>query len=192
MELYTDGIRNVYEEREIFLINIPTDPLENDKTEVEIEPKNEFEKDMLEGVLWYRKRQYVAAAKHFLALIEKHENEAVLYHYIANTFSYLIGGFEYSLRFFRKALELGDQIEFYLDYANILRAIGEVEMAIHILETARDKYPEYGNPEAMLTYIYKSGEEYERCKEQALSKKNYNFNGEIREWETEHQMFSLK
>lgn len=181
--------RDIQQEEQIFAINEIVDESEKRQIVISNAPYNEFQKDMVLGVTYYRQRTYVKASRYFLTLLEKYPTEAMLYYYLGNSFSYQVEGMLYSLRFYEKAIELKDNIEFYLDYANILRILNKSKEAIRYLEIARDKYPTYGNAEAMLTYIYKTGAKYEKCKRGALRKKHYKFDENIREWETENQLF---
>lgn len=187
-----DFERDMQQEEQIFTINESTDKIEMREIIINNVPRNEFQKDMILGVTYYRQRTYVRASRYFLTLLEKYPTEEMLYYYLGNSFSYQVNGMLYSLRFYEKAIELKDNIEFYLDYANILRVLNRPKEAIKYLEIARDKYPNYGNAEAMLTHVYKTGVEYEKCKREALRKKNYTFNENIREWETENQLFKTQ
>lgn len=95
-------LRNIEIEDYIFLVNSKTDEVFVKNIVYNVSAVTDFEKDMQHGVAEYRNRKYVAAARSFLNLLEKYPEEGMLYYYIANTFSYMPYGCEYSLRFLGK------------------------------------------------------------------------------------------
>lgn len=181
-------IRDFLMEQSIFEMNEYADSQMHKKVEENWIPKNQFEKDMRKGVTAYRSWHYAEAAKAFLILLEKYPKEGVLYYYIANAFSYMAGGMEYSLRFYQKALELTDYVEIWLDYGNILNVLKRTVEAAAILETARKKYPKEGAPAMLLASVYTDEQKRRAMKEESIRKKRLKFNTLIREWESKNQL----
>lgn len=189
VEEYTWNLRNKDIENEIFKLNSDFEKhYDNRRIVMDVYPNNEFEKDMMPGVLDYRRRLYIDAAKKFLELIDKYPMEGRLYYYIAETFSYLFNGEEYSLRFFEKALEYCDLLEIRVDYGNILRHLRRIDEAIEVLENARAEYKNYGNPSRILCEIYVDKERRKIHRSEMVRKDSIRFNRIIREWETDSQI----
>ena len=182
------ALRNADIEAYIFSINLHVDEKYSRNDTYDVIAADKFEQDMETGVIAYRNRKYVKAAKEFIGLLEKYPEEGRLYYYIANTFSYMIEGREYSLRFFEKALEYIDYVEVWVDYGNILWNLRRVEKAIEVLEQARIKFYEDGSPSMILSHIYKDKALNQIVKSEAVRKRSANYNEIIHEWESKHQL----
>lgn len=186
----TAAIRDIQAENMVFLLNASLDELQEKSFSTYAEPKNSFEKDMREPVVAYRNWRYTAAARGFLALLDKYPENGTLYYYIALSFSYLAGGVEYSVRFFEKALEYNDSLEIMLDYGNILRHLKRYDAAVAVLEAAREKYYNDGNAAFILLHIYQKTdkERFRVAKAESVRRGRMHFNRLIREWETPDQL----
>lgn len=181
-------IRDFDIESYVFKVNSRLDLVFGQEKELVVIAKNTFEADMKEGVAYYRNKQYVNAAKCFLNLLDKYPQSGILFYYIANSFGYMTGGREYSLRFYREALKYDDYVEIWVDYGNMLRNMRRMEEAIYILEIARKKFPNDGSPAMILTSIYKDDALYRIMKAESVRKRSANYNEIIGEWESENQI----
>ena len=181
-------IRDLEKEEKIFRLNFDPTGGAGLSSVYRGVPCNDFERDMQKGVVAYRSRHYVQAAKEFLGLLEKYPDQGMAYYYIANSFSYMLGGMEYSLRFYQKALEFVDYVEVWVDYGNILRVLKRTDEAIEVLEEARKRFCSDGSPARILQNIYTDQAMREHMRSEALCKKCAPYNEVIREWQSEHQI----
>jgi len=121
----------------------------------EVNIEEEIDAYLKQGIIEYRKRNYVEALKYFNKATEKFPDNAKGYYYTANAYSYMSGGMEYSINFFEKAIELDpNQYEYYLDMSAILKQIGDFKKEFKILEEAERRFPGLGNTKMMKAEIF--------------------------------------
>lgn len=114
-----------------------------------------FDEEIKPGIIEYRKRNYTGAIEIFNKLLDKYRDNAKLYYYLGNAYSYQTGGMDYSLKFYEKAIELdSEQYEYYLDMSAILKVTKKYKQALELLERAKNKFGEYGNAEEMIAGVY--------------------------------------
>lgn len=177
---------------------------------VEYFGESDYLKDIASCIEKYRSRQYKEACICFTELIEKYPNEGWLYYYFGKSFSYAYGigsgGAElYSLRFYKKAVELKGCVEMYLDYAIMLRICGDIlarsgmseyarrlyNCALDIYDEAEKKYPQCGNINNLRNMVpLYEGNNSDFM--ESLSMKSYTFDEESREWITENLLFKIE
>ncbi len=116
------------------------------------------------GIIAYRQRKYTEARAIFEAVNVKYPNEAKVYYYLANTYGYMSGGMEYSIRFFEKAIELDPyQYEYYIDMACVLRILRRYKEALKVLERASQIYPDLANAYEVQSTIYNDIGNYKKA-----------------------------
>lgn len=157
-------------------------------------------------VEYYRCRKYKEASIGLLKIIDKYPNEGWGYYYFARAFScgYRLGNGEfYSLRFFKRAVELDGYLEMYLEYANMLMICGDIlarsamprdaeklyKYSIEVYNEAEKKYPEYGDISRMRDHVPASKKTGNSVSN--LSMKHVSFDNESREWLTDNLLFPI-
>ena len=174
---------------------------------VEYEGDDPFFSEIAPHIECFRCRKYKDASMGLSSLFEKYPNEGWLYYYFGRAFSYayrLGNGELYSLRFFKRAVELNGYIEMYLEYANMLMVCGNIlarsdmpedaeklyRCSIDIYNEAEKKYPECGDISRMREHVPISKKTGVITDD--FSKKYYKFDNESREWLTENLPFSVE
>ncbi|MGG7159844.1 UvrD-helicase domain-containing protein [Clostridium baratii] len=135
-------------------------------TSSKINATNELEEKMKNGIIKYRQRNYTEALKIFNGLLEEYSQESILNYYIANCYGYMVGGMEYSLRYFWMSIRLEPKkYEYYLDMAAILKTLGKYNTAIEVLDIAKNIFPMYGNADRMKSSVYLDMKQYYKARE---------------------------
>lgn len=152
----------------------------------EVEENTEVEQLLKPGVIAYRQRNYTKAKEIFDQVREKFPDESKVYYYLANTYGYMTGGMEYSIRFFEKAIELDPyQYEYYIDMACILRVLRRYEEAIRILDQSSKVFPNLANAYEVKSTIYNETGHYEKAMNMYKKAKKYPryvFHEETKSW----------
>lgn len=140
----------------------------------EINIENDLDEEMSEGIIKYRQRNYTAALDIFNKLIEKYPMEDKLYYYIANVYSYMTGGKEYCIKYYKKAIELNpSRYEYYLDMCALLKTLNRYDDAIKILECLDKIFPNLGNSKKMQADIYYNMNKFEKARSLLIQSNNY-------------------
>ena len=154
-------------------------------------PRTDFENDMEEPVRLYRNQKYAYAIDKFWPLTEKYPENGTLYYYLALCFQYLVGGLEYSAKFFEIALEYLDNVETWVDYGNVLKVNGNIKKAIEVLENARVRFPDDGTAAMILSHIYDKTNDKKQLSiviAEANSRGFLEYDERIREWNSDNQI----
>lgn len=126
-----------------------------EKKTQEVVAVDKLDEELTPGIIKYRNRNYSGALEVFNELIEKYPSQSKLYYYLANTYGYMTGGMEYSIKYFKEAIELDEnQYEYYLDMAAILKALRRYDDAIKVLDVANEMFPNLGNAKNIQASIY--------------------------------------
>ena len=170
------------------------------------EGDNVFLCEIAPCVEYYRCRKYKEASMGLLKIIDKYPDEGWGYYYFARAFSYgyrLGNGEFYSLRFFKRAIELSGYLEMYLEYANMLMVCGNIlersnlpvdaevlyKCSIEVYNEAEKKYPECGDISRMREHVPTSKKTGTSVSN--LSMKYFTFDNESREWITDNLLFPI-
>ena len=174
---------------------------------VDYKGDNAFLCEIAHYIKCYRCRKYKDACLGLSSMFEKYPKEGWLYYYYGRAFSYAYrgggNGELYSLRFFKRAVELNGYIEMYLEYANMLWECGNIlvrsdmpldaeklyRCSIEVYDEAEKKYPECGDIKRMREYVPVA--EKTGISVDSFSMKNYTFDNESREWLTENLLFPV-
>ncbi|MGL6107763.1 tetratricopeptide repeat protein [Romboutsia sp.] len=126
--------------------------IENISEEEEI---SAVDKLLNKGLVYYQKRDYSNALEYYEKALEIDENYYKTYYYMANTFSYMLGGMPKSIEYYNRCIELNDKFYFaYIDKASILKVLGRNEEQIETLEKAIKQSPHIGNAYSRLVNAY--------------------------------------
>lgn len=189
-----------------FILDLHSDELRD--YVVEYNGDDKFLREIAPCIEHYRCRRYRDAYIALVELLDRYPDEGWIYYYCGRAFSYAYmsgNGEFYSLRFFKRAVELNGYIEMYLEYANMVMVCGNIlvrsdmkneaekmyKLALQIYDEAEKKYPECGDISRMREYVpspsNKHGKDVER-----FTKQFHTFDNECREWKTENLLFPIE